>query len=187
MIVVKFTEDEADLQKIFSLRYEVYCGEKGYLAPEDYIQKKERDEYDDSAFHFAAFCGDDVIAALRLLKPLNGKFLMEESFSLPTEIDRDCLLEASRCMVAKSHRGSALFLYLLKCAYLFSVKKGYEYWCGTLTRSFAKATELAGWSPTYLGGFTKYHNSESIPFWIRLVPEKVFLPPDNEEIKIEAT
>lgn len=98
------------LQKIFALRYEVYCLEYKFLPAEKYPHGMEFDEYDNCSTHFAATTSDDELAgAVRLIQPrLDQKFPFEiyckalyENVTLPAR--HECG-EVSRLVVHKNYR-----------------------------------------------------------------------------------
>jgi len=65
----KLIENMQDLEKIYQLRYDVYCMQKKFLNPENYPEKKEMDVFDKYSLHFGAF--DDLgnaLGSLRLVK-----------------------------------------------------------------------------------------------------------------------
>ncbi len=62
--------DQALFDAIEALRYQVYCEECGFLAPEDYPSKRETDEHDASAAHFAALnLSNELVGYVRLVFP----------------------------------------------------------------------------------------------------------------------
>ena len=62
--------DKALFSAIEELRYQVYCEECGFLAPEDYPNKRETDEYDDNSAHFATLNQrEQLVGYVRLVFP----------------------------------------------------------------------------------------------------------------------
>lgn len=47
----KLADDEETKQRVFALRYEIYCEELRYEEPSELTQKIERDQYDDQSLH----------------------------------------------------------------------------------------------------------------------------------------
>lgn len=68
-VVAAETDDLRD--KIFRLRYRVYCLENCFISPDECHGAVERDEYDDEARHFALIHPEsgEVVGALRILLP----------------------------------------------------------------------------------------------------------------------
>ena len=65
----RLVENMQELEKLYQLRYDVYCLQKGFLDPENYPDNCESDVYDQNALHFGAF--DDLgnaLGTLRLIK-----------------------------------------------------------------------------------------------------------------------
>lgn len=65
----ELVENMQDLEKLYQLRYDVYCLQKGFLDPGNYPDRCESDIYDQNALHFGAF--DDLgnaLGTLRLIK-----------------------------------------------------------------------------------------------------------------------
>ena len=70
-------EDMQDLKKLYQLRYDVYCLQKGFLDPENYPENFETDVFDKHSLHFGAF--DDLgnaLGTLRLVKSSSQGFPM---------------------------------------------------------------------------------------------------------------
>lgn len=60
--------DNALMQRIFELRFQVYCEERGFLPAANYPDRCEIDEYDASSAHFCAFnLRDELVGYLRLV------------------------------------------------------------------------------------------------------------------------
>jgi len=58
------------LQKIYRLRFNVYCYECGFLKEEDHPDKLDIDEYDKQSVHFAAIDTDgEVVGTIRMILP----------------------------------------------------------------------------------------------------------------------
>ncbi|PWB59891.1 MAG: PEP-CTERM/exosortase system-associated acyltransferase [Nitrosomonadales bacterium] len=105
------------LQDSYALRYEVYCNEQHFLAPECYPSRLEIDSYDDHAIHVGAINREGVLAGtLRLVLPSALGFPLLEHCSLFSEYDylTDSAnpaplsaVEISRLAVSKSYRRRA--------------------------------------------------------------------------------
>ncbi len=62
-------EEMQELEKLYQLRYDVYCLQKGFLDPKDYPDERECDAFDQHSLHFGAFDGQgNALGALRLVR-----------------------------------------------------------------------------------------------------------------------
>lgn len=62
--------DNALMQRVFELRYQVYCLECGFLPAANYPDHCEIDEYDAISAHFCAFnLRDELVGYVRLVPP----------------------------------------------------------------------------------------------------------------------
>jgi N-acyl amino acid synthase of PEP-CTERM/exosortase system len=99
------------------LRYEVYCNEQQFLAPEDYPSRLEIDSYDDHAIHVGAINREGVlVGTLRLVLPSAQGFPLLEHCELfdaykyladPANQAQIASVEISRLAVSKSYRRRA--------------------------------------------------------------------------------
>ncbi len=62
----KLVENVQELEKLYQLRYDVYCLQKNFLDPKNYPDEKEMDNFDQYSLHFGAF--DDLGNALGNLR-----------------------------------------------------------------------------------------------------------------------
>jgi N-acyl-L-homoserine lactone synthetase len=98
----------ADLQR---LRYDVYCLEREFINPNRFPDRRERDDYDEVAFHFTASMQGSLAGTVRLVPDSKLGFPMErfaphgliESAGLP----RERTAEISRLVLARQYRRSA--------------------------------------------------------------------------------
>ena len=52
-----------------TLRYQVYCEERGFLSPDAYPDRVEIDEFDPHSLHFGSFAKDgDLVGTVRLVQ-----------------------------------------------------------------------------------------------------------------------
>jgi len=68
-ILVKQVTSEKELSDVFSVRYRVYCLERGYERLEDYPNGLEMDEYDPYSIHFIAYVDSLPVGTARLILP----------------------------------------------------------------------------------------------------------------------
>lgn len=70
--------DDPKLEKIFALRYQVYCIENSFLSAENFKAQLETDLYDARSVHFSSSNSDgDVLACARLITA-------QDQYSFPT-------------------------------------------------------------------------------------------------------
>jgi len=96
-------------RRALQLRFQVYCLECNFLAPEDFPQGTESDEHDASAAHFYAFdAHDDLVGYVRLVHAdAHGRFPIQAHCRLdpgqrlahPSQA-----AEVSRLMVRRDYR-----------------------------------------------------------------------------------
>lgn len=68
---VFFESDPSLMDRIFELRYQIYCQERQYLPAINYPDKRESDEYDATSVHFAAFnLKEELVGYVRLVRPI---------------------------------------------------------------------------------------------------------------------
>jgi len=110
-------DDARYLRDSYALRYEVYCNEQHFLAPEDYPSRLEIDSYDHHAIHVGAINREGVlVGTLRLVLPSAQGFPLFEHCALfgeykyladPANPARASAVEISRLAVSKSYRRRA--------------------------------------------------------------------------------
>lgn len=72
------------MDNIHSLRYAVYCKEKGFLDAGNYPDGKEYDAFDDYSVHFAAYnARQELVGAVRLVIPGENRPFPYEAFCKP--------------------------------------------------------------------------------------------------------
>ncbi len=138
-------------REVLSLRYQVYCEERGFEAPEDHPDGLERDAYDEAAVHFAAIdrLTSRVIGTVRLVLHSEKNFPGEQLFDLETiaaELCREQVGEVSRLALAKRYcrevrqclqRGSEageIVGGLFRCMALESGRLGLTHLCAVMSR-----------------------------------------------------
>lgn len=64
-------DDKEFMEKLYHLRFKVYCHERRFFNAEDYPVEIESDQYDEQSIHFAAIDSDDgeVVGTLRMILP----------------------------------------------------------------------------------------------------------------------
>ncbi len=112
MAVVDFRKvnGNGELEKVYRLRYKVYCEEWGFEEKKDYPEGIERDVYDERSTHFAAIREGQIIGTVRLIHnsdrglPIEQHTRIDEDLS---DLDRDKVAEISRLAVSKDFRKRA--------------------------------------------------------------------------------
>lgn len=108
-----FAADPANEERMFGLRYQVYCLERSFLPTEDYPDGLERDGYDDFSTHIGAYSMSDIlVGGLRLVTPPDGeRFPFEEHctqiFGNRTRPPNHDCTEISRLVISKLYRRRA--------------------------------------------------------------------------------
>jgi N-acyl amino acid synthase of PEP-CTERM/exosortase system len=107
--VFNFTKitEQAELRKVFKLRYRSYCEEWGFEKPEDHPGGIEYDEYDKYSVHFAATKNSDhLIGTIRLILNSEKGFPIENHCKIDEDLshlDRNKLAEISRLAISKEY------------------------------------------------------------------------------------
>jgi N-acyl amino acid synthase of PEP-CTERM/exosortase system len=96
------------LRMSYSLRYQVYCVERGFLQASDYPDRLESDEFDEHSLHFGVCnTAGEMVATARLVAGQAG-FPMQRHCGLFDEIERDItgkkVVEISRLSVSRNYR-----------------------------------------------------------------------------------
>lgn len=99
---------DSELEKVYRLRYKVYCDEWGFERPEDHPGELETDEFDKYSMHFVAIDSKDaIIGTIRIIRYSEKGFPLEKHCKinkLPAEINRKSMGEISRLAVSKEYR-----------------------------------------------------------------------------------
>ena len=92
------------MQKIYRLRFEIYCYECGFIKEEDHPNKLDIDEYDQQSVHFAAIDNTDgeVTGTLRMIQP--GKLPLPIQKYCPDITIEKTGIELSRFVISKRIR-----------------------------------------------------------------------------------
>lgn len=113
----RIIDDTRYLRDSYALRYEVYCNEQHFLAPEDYPSGLEIDAFDDDAIHVGAINREGgLVGTVRLVLPSARGFPFYEHCELfgeykdlakPDNPILQSTAEISRLAVSKSYRRRA--------------------------------------------------------------------------------
>ncbi|MFH0876982.1 MAG: PEP-CTERM/exosortase system-associated acyltransferase [Candidatus Omnitrophota bacterium] len=99
------------LQKVYQLRFQVYCRERQYIQESECMDGLEIDECDPHALHFAAFdAQENMVGAVRLILSSCQQFPIEKHCThliLPVNTHRRQYAEISRLVISKLYRTQA--------------------------------------------------------------------------------
>ncbi len=104
--------EPTSLSASFALRYEVYCRERNFLAPENYPSRLEQDIYDDCAIHVGSINNSGVmLGTIRLVLPSDRGFPLFEHCKVYPEFSHlaetqslQTAAEVSRLAISKQIR-----------------------------------------------------------------------------------
>ena len=102
--------DDALMERVFELRFQVYCEECRFLPSAAYPQRSERDAHDAGSTHFCAFNhADELVGYVRLVRPDARSSLpfqhhspQEQAAGWPMAVHESA--EVSRLMVRQDYR-----------------------------------------------------------------------------------
>lgn len=106
---IKITQNDPYYVEVLSLRYKVYCEERGYEQPCDFLDKIETDQYDEHSIHFAAILRstNKIVGTVRLILSSAEEFPIEMFFELNKNsllIPREKIGEVSRLALSREYR-----------------------------------------------------------------------------------
>ena len=107
--IIQGRDDEL-LQRVFELRYQVYCQECGYLPADNYPDRREIDRYDANSAHFCTFnLRDELVGYVRMVHPDQAEAFPFQDYChdlLPgaTLAPATQAAEISRLMVTQAYR-----------------------------------------------------------------------------------
>ena len=165
------------MEKVYQVRYQVYCLESGFENPEDHPDGMEKDEYDPRSIHFLAMDGDRPVGTVRLIRNSDLKFPLEKNCKTNIkgdEVPRDKLVEISRLAVSLQYQEKAekkrldrhscpdIALGLYRMIYHESKRMGIRYWYAAMEKGLARLlTKFHAFDP--IGDQVDYHG-QRIPF-----------------------
>jgi N-acyl-L-homoserine lactone synthetase len=143
-VEVAATSQERDA--IFRLRHRVVVG-NGWARAEDLSGGVERDHHDPSALHIAAWAGDSLVGAMRIVLPGPGRRLpVEEAFDIEIE-PRGRVVEAGRLVIAPEHRRDPTHMAwggLFGCAWMAMRARGFSVLCGAASPRMVERLRAVG-------------------------------------------
>ncbi|MFZ6813604.1 PEP-CTERM/exosortase system-associated acyltransferase [Undibacterium sp. Rencai35W] len=186
MFYVKRVKKQDELQKIFALRYQVYCLEKMFLDAKDYPEGVESDDYDESAIHLGAFAsGDNIVGSLRLVRSTTMHFPIFDHCKvsqLPKGANSLEFAEISRLIISKKKRAmirppkqtippsigavrsdftdfgiSDLLMELFRVMFTYSKQRGIKYWLAAMEPSLMRLLQYHHFNFRQVGPATDYY------------------------------
>lgn len=186
MFYVKRVQIKSEVERLYALRYQVYCNEKMFLNPKDYPDGLEHDEYDSSAIHLGAYGpGDTVIGSLRLVRSTKMHFPIFDHCKiddLPTDASSLEFAEISRLMISKRKRSSTrktdalppfrietqrkdfsdfgisnLLMELFKVMFSYSKQRNIKYWLAAMEPSMMRLLQRYHFNFRPIGPMTDYY------------------------------
>ncbi len=110
-LTIEKVSDDKQLQKVYRLRYKVYCEEWGFERMEDHLDGLETDIYDKNSVHFLVKDAEDkVIGTIRLILNSPEGFPVERYCGVAIDnsgIPKERIAEISRLAINKSYRRRA--------------------------------------------------------------------------------
>ena len=119
-------EDQQMLEKIFKIRYSVFCEEVGVFDKCKYTDGLEYDEFDSRSIHVCLLSKGSIIAYTRLIKP-TFKFPFEQAEVIPNYINRLKAVEGSRTFVLKEWRNTNCLWILIDHVFKLCYQRNIEY------------------------------------------------------------
>jgi N-acyl amino acid synthase of PEP-CTERM/exosortase system len=173
--------DDEWMQRVFELRYQVYCKECGFLPADRYPDHRETDVHDATSVHFCAFnLRDELVGYVRMVHPgLTPAFPFQDRFQTPA----GQAVEISRLMVTQAYRrrrGDVLagvtaadeppsvhqdlrdhtpqiLLSLYRQVYAYSLAHGTRYWYAAMERTLARALGQMGFGFEKISPLVDYY------------------------------
>jgi hypothetical protein len=149
----------------FRLRYQAVI-EQGWKRPQDFLDRLERDHFDEDAIHVVAWDSSLAVGTARLVLPKQGRKLpVEEAFDVAVE-PLGKVVDCGRITVLHSYPGPRhkLFLGLLGRCWLETRASGYCEVCGSVTASAIRLYKLAAnFTITPLGPPRTYWGAKRYP------------------------
>lgn len=185
---VDFT-DEAMMDKIYALRFDVYCRECGFIRAEDYPDGRERDEYDAQSIHFAAFNGDgDAVGTMRLIMPGEHPLpILEHCTQL--DVPRERLevpeaVEISRLVISKRlrRRHDDHMYYGAKTEDEYVVENNEQFLRRAKPMAFGLYREI--YTESKRRGITEWYSLMERPLWFLLRIHGFLFDPIGAEVDV---
>lgn len=170
--------NKALMEKVYRIRYQVYCLGCGFENPENYPDGMEKDKYDPCSIHFLAMDADIPVGTVRLIRNHDLRFPIEEHCGINIKSDRvprDSLVEISRLAVSNLYQRMAknklpnrcgcpdIALGLYRMIYHEIKRLGIRYWCAAMDKGLARLLNKFHIVFDKVGDQVDYHGPR-IPF-----------------------
>ncbi|MDO8178451.1 MAG: PEP-CTERM/exosortase system-associated acyltransferase [Undibacterium sp.] len=186
MFSVHRVTKKSEIQRLFALRYQVYCQERMFLDPRDYPNGLETDEYDATAIHLGAYGPDDhLIGSLRMVRSTEMRFPIFDHCEV-TDLPKDAssleFIEISRLLISKRKRAairspdaktplhpetlrkdfadfgiSDLLGELIRVLLVHSKQRGIKYWFAAMEPSLIRLLQLNHFNFHPIGPMADYY------------------------------
>ncbi|MBI4687140.1 MAG: GNAT family N-acetyltransferase [Nitrospirae bacterium] len=166
MHIFKKVDREKELGEVFSLRYQVYCVERGYERKENFLNNIEMDEYDAYAVHFIARIDNEPIGTARLILNNPLGFPTEKHCKLNISeagLKRERTAEISRFAISKKAAWTKdcnkqeIVSGLFREMYQESKRLGIHYFCAAMERGLQRLLSRCGIVFLQAGPAVNYH------------------------------
>ena len=142
------TAKKGELDEVFRFRWKTYSQE-GYIKPENHLEKKFTDEYEDASTSFVALHRNEIIGTVRLTRNSAVGFPATNHYyvDLPHEISSpNSIAEIGRLMIATEHRGRRRIVAFGLAAqfYEYSIRNAVAWWIVFMPEKLKSAFEKFG-------------------------------------------
>jgi N-acyl-L-homoserine lactone synthetase len=162
---------EEDLERVYRLRYHIYCLEKGYEPEDKYPDGIEMDEYDAYSIHFVAKILGNAIGTARLIinNPLGfpaEKYCKADMASF--SIKKEQTVEISRFAVSNTvvktlhFDRSKILIGLFREVYQETKQLGIENLCAAMGKGLQRLLCKYGIVFSPLGPIVDYHGPRAL-------------------------
>jgi N-acyl-L-homoserine lactone synthetase len=162
----------AERDAVHRLRYEQVV-RHGWATPEELAAGSEHDAYDAEAVHIAAWDGEALMGALRLVLPRAGRRLpVEAAFDVDIE-PRGAVVEVGRLVIAPGYRGDpahGVWGALFARAWLATRARGFAVLGGAASPRMVELLRTLGLPFEVLAPARRYWGEERHP--VRLDPAR---------------
>jgi N-acyl amino acid synthase of PEP-CTERM/exosortase system len=182
-------DSPALLEASYSLRYQVYCLERGFLPVEDYPDEREVDDFDPHSVHFGVLnLQGEVVATARLVQHSEAGLPLFQHCSLfpdapPLDGDTRNVVEVSRLAVSRKYNrragddfyslqgridpndrrrrreGGEIVMALYKALYQASKRRGFTHWLAATEKSLQRLVARYGFPFVAIGPQTDYYGA----------------------------
>lgn len=178
------TDDRAELQEIFNVRYHVYCEEYGYLDKNIYPNKMESDEFDKFSIQFVLRTKKGELAAsvrLILHSPLGFPIEKHTKIDIYLPAEKSRVAEVSRLIVARKFRKKFLLLALIKGLFVYTNETNISHVYSILDDRLFPILKDMGFPFKRIGPSTIYQGLTS-PYILDVAEAKELLHKENPRL-----